>query len=54
MRDVINGPKKGGQEPTAIIDPNNDNLIVSNEEFLLHIVWTASQNDLMMSQWLKG
>ena len=32
MRDAINGPKKGGQEATAIRNPQNNELIVSNEE----------------------
>ena len=32
MRDVINGPKKGAQVPTAIKNPINDELIVSNDE----------------------
>lgn len=31
MRDVINGPRKSAQGPTAIKDPNSDKLIVSNE-----------------------
>ena len=31
MRDVINGPKKGAQDPTAVRDPNNGDLIVSND-----------------------
>ena len=32
MKEVINGPKKPSQEPTAIRDPNTGDLIVSNEE----------------------
>lgn len=32
MRDAIDGPKKGGQEPTAVRDPKSDDLIVSNDE----------------------
>ena len=32
MKEVINGPKKGGQVPTAIRDPRNGDLIVANEE----------------------
>jgi hypothetical protein len=32
MKEVINGPKKGNQVPTAIKDPNDGELIVSNEE----------------------
>ena len=32
MKEVINGPKKGGQEPTAIKDPITGELVVSNEE----------------------
>ena len=29
---MINGPKKGSQEPTAVIDPKNGDIVVSNEE----------------------
>ena len=32
MREIINGPKKGSQVPTAIKDPKSGDLIVSNEE----------------------
>ena len=32
MKEVLNGPKKGGQEPTAIKDPITGELVVSNEE----------------------
>ena len=32
MKEVINGPKKGGQEPTAIKNPITGELVVSNEE----------------------
>ena len=32
MKEVITGPKKGNQEPTAIRDPNDGELVVSNEE----------------------
>ena len=32
MKEVINGPKKAGQEPTAIKDPVTGDLVVSNEE----------------------
>ena len=32
MKDVINGPKKSGQEPTAIRDPKSGELIVSSDE----------------------
>ena len=32
MKELINGPKKSGQEPTAIRDPKTGDLVVSNEE----------------------
>ena len=32
MKEVITGPKKGSQDPTAIRDPNTNELIVSNQE----------------------
>ena len=32
MKEAITGPKKGGQEPTAIRDPTSGELVVSNEE----------------------
>ena len=32
MKELINGPKKAGQEPTAIRNPKTNELIVSNEE----------------------
>jgi hypothetical protein len=32
MKEIVNGPKKAGQEPNAIRDPKNANLVVSNEE----------------------
>ena len=32
MKEIINGPKKGEQVPTAIREPNNGDLIVANEE----------------------
>jgi hypothetical protein len=32
MKKLITGPKKGSQDPTAIKDPINNELIVSNEE----------------------
>ena len=32
MKEVINGPKKGGQVPTAIRDPKNGDIVVANEE----------------------
>ena len=32
MKEVISGPKKGVQEPTAIRDPTNGELVVSGEK----------------------
>ena len=32
MKDVIKGPKKGMQEPTAVKDPNSGDFVVYNEE----------------------
>ena len=32
MKEVVNGPKKGGQEPSAIKDPKTGDLVVSSEE----------------------
>ena len=32
MKEIVNGPKKSCQEPTAIRDPKNGNLVVANEE----------------------
>ena len=32
IKQVIKGPKKGGQGPTAMRDPNNGKLIVNNEQ----------------------
>ena len=32
MKEVITGPKKGGQEPIAIRDPKDVELVVSNKE----------------------
>ena len=32
MKEVITGPKKGSQVPTAIKDPNTGDMVVSNEE----------------------
>ena len=32
MKELVNGPKKGGQEPTAIRHPKTNELVVANEE----------------------
>ena len=32
MKEMINGPKKGGQEPTAVRHPVTGDMVVSNEE----------------------